>query len=44
VHKGIHCPSEWECQGEKTEGGGWGSTLIEAGGGGMEKGLSEGET
>jgi hypothetical protein len=40
--EGIHCPSVGQCQGRKTEGvGGWGSTLIEAGGGGLGQRVSE---
>jgi hypothetical protein len=33
--EGVQCPSVGECQGGKTGVGGWESTLIEAGGGGM---------
>ena len=33
--EGVQCPSVGECQGKKTGVGGSGSTLIEAGGGGM---------
>jgi hypothetical protein len=28
--EGVRCPSVGKCQGRKTGGGGWGSTLIEA--------------
>jgi hypothetical protein len=34
--EGIRCPNIGECQGWKVGVGGWGSTLIEAGGGGIE--------
>ena len=33
--EGVRCPSVGECQGGMTGVGGWGSTLIEAGGGGI---------
>jgi hypothetical protein len=40
----VQCPSVRQCQGVWTGVGGWGSTLIEAGGWGMGWGISEGET
>jgi hypothetical protein len=37
--EGVLCPSVGECQSGRTEEGGWESTIIEAGGGGMEWGF-----
>ena len=38
--EGVQCPSIRECQGKRTGVGGWGSTLIEVGGG--NRGLPKG--
>jgi hypothetical protein len=39
----VQCPSVEECQGRKTGVvGGWLSTLIEAGGGGCDRGFPKG--
>lgn len=37
--EGVVCPSVGECQGGKTEVGGWGSTLKEAEDGGWDGGF-----
>jgi hypothetical protein len=42
--EGVGCPSVGECQGGKVQVGGWVSNLIEAGGGGWDRGVSERET
>ena len=39
----AHCPSVWECQGGEVGVSGWGSTLIEAGGGGWDRGFLRGQ-
>jgi hypothetical protein len=37
----ARCLSIGECQGGEERVGGWGSTLIEAGGGGWDRGFAE---
>jgi hypothetical protein len=43
-HEGVRCTSVEECQGGGMGVGGWGSTLIEAGGWGDGMAVSERET